>query len=135
MEKVQDRLEFIAPLPPGDCSPNAHVHWRRKHKAAKPYREEAAILFRALGKGWNPGKVRLSFVFFCGPTIDKRYRPLDCENALSSVKPLIDGFVDGGMCPSDSYKWLSIGSIEIRRTKRDCEGKAHIQITVERVEP
>lgn len=133
MATVTRTLEFIAPLPPEDCSPNAHVHWRRKHKAAKPYREEAAILFRALGKGWTPGKVRLSFVFFCGPTIDKRYRPLDCENALSSVKPLIDGFVDGGMCPSDSYKWVSIGSIEIRRTVKDCQGKAHIHITIERI--
>lgn len=127
-------LSIVAPLPPGDCSQNAHTHWRNKHKASAPYREHCSYLFRqAAGKSWQPSRVRLSFVFWCGKTPDKRYRPLDCENALASVKPMIDGFVDAGMCKSDSYRWVTIGGIEIRRTVKDCAGRAEVVVTVEEV--
>lgn len=129
------RLSFTLPLPPPECSPNYHGHWRGRHKATKAYRELARLSWLGLVKGWTPCKVRISAVFYCGPTVERRYRPLDISNAEGSLKAVIDGFVDGGMTPTDSYKWVTWGDVEIKRIKREHEGKAHVEVTVERLDP
>lgn len=43
------------------------------------------------------------------------YRPRDIQNAIGSLKAHIDGMVDAGIVPNDSFNWVSWGAVEIVR--------------------
>jgi hypothetical protein len=66
---------------------------------------------------------------------DGRYRPRDTANAIGSLKACIDGFVDAGLVPDDSHKWISWGTVDIYRDKKTVEkmggGKPRVEITLE----
>jgi hypothetical protein len=88
-------IELTLPWPPKDLSPNARVHWSRRSKAAKAYRElcfwEAKRLLAA--GGWQDlpeeGDLHL-WIDFYPP--DRRHR--DDDNMLASFKAGRDGLAD-----------------------------------------
>jgi hypothetical protein len=122
------------PLPPRECSQNYHGHWRRVHASVKEYRETCALLFRQAAPGWKARPVRVSAEFFCGPSVEPRYRPLDIGNAIGSLKAAIDGLVDGGMSPSDSHKDVVWGDVRLFRAKKEHQGRACVVLTMEALE-
>ena len=78
------------PWPPKELSPNARVHWAKKAKAAKQYRELAwaqTLLTDAPCNWIGCYNVHLTF-----HPPDRRRRDLD--NMLASIKPGIDGMAD-----------------------------------------
>jgi crossover junction endodeoxyribonuclease RusA len=128
------RIEL--PLPPSDCSPNAHVHWRRKATATKFYREVARTM-AALAKAsldvpvvveteWYMGKSQVEKA--TGKTV--YYRPRDIQNANSSLKGAIDGLVDAGLIPDDNHKWLQWGRCSLYRSEKEHQGKLGVVLTI-----
>ena len=81
------------PWPPKELSPNARVHWAKKAKAAKQYRELAWAQTLLNGDADAPidwiecYNLRLTF-----HPPDRRRRDLD--NMLASIKAGIDGIAD-----------------------------------------
>lgn len=83
--------ELTLPWPPKDLNPNQRVHWSKKAKAAKDYRERCAWIARA--HEWNrwphEGKLHL-WIDFYPP--DKRAR--DDDNMIAAFKSGRDGLAD-----------------------------------------
>ena len=78
----------------------------------------------------NVKPIVISTTWYMGPTYDPRYRPLDSTNANAALKAAIDGFVDAGLVPNDSYKFVSLMPPTLFRSKKEHEGKAEIIVEV-----
>lgn len=72
----------------------------------------------------------VSAVFYQGATKDRRYRPLDVGNAITSLKHAIDGLVDAGLLPNDGHKWLNWGSVALFRGAKQHQGRAEVVLTL-----
>lgn len=119
------------PLPLKGCSQNFHGHWRTRAAHTKEAREAARLLAHGI-KSEQP--IQISMVFHCGPSLDNRhYRPLDIANAIAAMKPMVDGFVDAGLVPSDSHRWVSWGTVVLNRTKQTHLGRAYVEVTIREV--
>ena len=72
-----DRVSLVLPLPPGECSPNARVHYMAKANAVRRYRGLSSEMGRvnAPSKPWPAAMVRIEFFHK-----DKRRR--DPDNGL-----------------------------------------------------
>ena len=97
-------------MPPAALSPNSRLHFRRKAKIVKEWRELTHLTTmvaiqrqRIRGKWeraiWSP--------IFTWP--DRRRR--DEDNACSRCKPLLDGIVDAGLIPDDDKYHLERGQV------------------------
>lgn len=88
-------VELTLPWPPKDLSPNARVHWSKRSKAAKAYREacfwEAKRLLAA--GGWQDlpaeGDLHLWLDFY---PPDRRHR--DDDNLIAAFKAGRDGIAE-----------------------------------------
>lgn len=80
---------LVLPWPPAQLSPNARVHWRVRHRAAKHYRQACAILARAACLSVPDGALELH-IEFVPP--DRRHR--DDDNLIASFKAGRDGIAD-----------------------------------------
>ena len=58
-----DRVSLVLPLPPGECSPNARVHYMAKANAVRRYRGRSSEMGRvnAPSKPWPAAMVRIEF--------------------------------------------------------------------------
>ena len=72
-----DRVSLVLPLPPGECSPNARVHYMAKANAVRRYRGLSSEMGRvnAPSEPWPAAMVRIEFFHK-----DKRRR--DPDNGL-----------------------------------------------------
>ncbi len=113
-------VRFEIDLPPKVLSPNLAqgVHWGRKGPAAREYRALAMVRCREAANGKRFGRARISFLFGLRdrrPAAvrreDARYHPSDFDNAVGSLKALIDGIVDAGVIPDDSWRHLECGEV------------------------
>jgi crossover junction endodeoxyribonuclease RusA len=94
------------PLPPRALSPNARVHWSVRARETKAYRYVCGLIARAAKpKEWDACAVAFQVEYRCSRGCDG-YMALDVANAMAAIKPLPDGFVDAGIAPNDSKKWL-----------------------------
>lgn len=86
--KLGVMLKF--PWPAKELSPNARVHWSKKHKASKRLRTESYIITNASNMkiDWE-GDIHL-WIDFYPP--DKRHR--DQDNMISACKSMLDGMAD-----------------------------------------
>jgi Holliday junction resolvase RusA-like endonuclease len=105
--------------------------------ALEAYRDS---LFSTTGDyPWGSVPIRISATFYThqSPLTAGRYRPRDCDNALRSIKPVLDGIKDAGLVKDDGAKWVSIGEIKIISSKTDklSNGEPRVVLTVEQVEP
>jgi len=96
-------VTIVLPLPAPALSPNARVHWAKKAKATKAYRNHAwSEAKTATWDGstyrpprWERAEVRATFYF-----PDRRRR--DRDNMLASLKSAFDGIADAGIVVNDS---------------------------------
>lgn len=95
-------ITIVLPLPDKCLSPNARVHWAKKAKFVKAYRERAkwfcAIEVFNLKKSWRKAKYTARFYF---PNNRRR----DADNAIASIKSVLDGVADAGLVVNDSGLW------------------------------
>ena len=93
---------IVLPLPDKCLSPNARVHWAKKAKVVKAYRERAkwfcSLEVYRLKKPWQKAKYTARFYF-----PDNRRR--DADNAIASIKSALDGVADAGLVVNDSGLW------------------------------
>lgn len=109
------KLTVELPLPARELSPNAHIHWREKHRATVAARKSSWYWFqRSLPKAWRHAPVLLDVIYRYA-TLQSGYRPRDVQNAIAALKPAIDGMVDAGVVPDDSWEWVQWGRVQIVR--------------------
>lgn len=77
------------PWPPKELSPNARVHWGKRSKLAKTYRETCRLLCKQTGVTAPAGRALLVLEFV---PPDRRRR--DDDNMVSSFKAGRDGLAD-----------------------------------------
>lgn len=81
---------IVLPWPPKDLSPNARLHWSKKSKAAKAYREACRVITLQAGEkiDWE-GDIHV-WIDFYPP--DRRAR--DDDNMIAAFKSGRDGMAD-----------------------------------------
>ena len=89
MSAAREGASVTLPWPPRELSPNARVHWAKRSKVAKAYRQRCGWLTKAAGLPVPDGVVHL-WVMFCPP--DRRRR--DDDNAIAAFKAGRDGIAD-----------------------------------------
>lgn len=94
---MSESISFMLPLPSKELSPNSRVHWARKARAVKYYRNIARLIAsqHRPNKPWRAAEIQFAFTF-----MNRRNR--DRDNLLSSLKSAVDGFADAGIVANDS---------------------------------
>jgi crossover junction endodeoxyribonuclease RusA len=78
------------PWPPKELSPNATLHWAKKAKYKKMYRETCWVLtLESKVTVDSLGKIPITITFY---PPDKRHR--DADNMVASIKAGLDGVAD-----------------------------------------
>jgi crossover junction endodeoxyribonuclease RusA len=78
------------PWPPKELSPNSTLHWAKKAKYKKMYRETCWVLaLESKVKVDTLGKIPITITFY---PPDKRHR--DADNMVASIKAGLDGIAD-----------------------------------------
>jgi crossover junction endodeoxyribonuclease RusA len=114
------------PLPPKDLSPNARVHWGRRHRHSKVYREAAraatleATMDSSIGLDWSRAEVQTVFYHR-----DRRKR--DQDNLIAMMKSAYDGIAD--LLSVDDVGW-----VHVRIERRIDKGDPRVEVTLTRVE-
>lgn len=157
-------LVLKIPLPPHGCSPNSAGHENFQLTGiANAWMRDRAKTIAAVNKpkGWTHQKIRISSVWYMGPTPEEiaikaadaanggkgkgrvkgvarswavKYRPIDSSNAGSAMKPAIDGLVDAGLVPKDNHRWVAVAPPILYRQKKEHKGLAYIELTIQQVE-
>jgi len=82
--------QVCLPWPPKELSPNSTLHWAKKAKFKKMYREACWVLtLEAKLKVVGLGKIPIEVTFY---PPDKRHR--DADNMVASIKAGLDGLAD-----------------------------------------
>ena len=83
-------MRVTFPFPPKELSPNSRLHWAKRAKAVKSYRQECMIIARNAGLrvDW-PGQVHLWVTFF-----RPNRRRYDDDGLFSRFKAGRDGIAD-----------------------------------------
>ena len=105
---------LIFPFPPSDLSPNARVHWGKKAKAFKAYKESCMWLCK--GKKGLKGASKFK-VTFLPPDARRR----DTDNMLGAAKGLFDALSAVTGVDDSKFEWTCSRGAPV----------AHGQVTVE----
>lgn len=130
MTDADKAITIRLPLPPRELSPNARVHWGRRHRHSKAYRAIARVaamegtMDTALGLDWSHSEVKTTFYHR-----DKRKR--DGDNLIAMMKSAYDGIAD--FLNVDDVGWIHVRierlidrsdpRVEVVLTKVEAEGK------------
>ena len=109
------RYKITLPYPHRDLGPNRarNVHWGRKAKLVREYREEAYIQARAELFELSPPQHKTLNSRATFYVKDKRKR--DRDNLQAMLKPAFDGFQDAGLVEDDC--WITHHPCEIKYDK------------------
>lgn len=113
-------LTVTLPWPDKALSPNARVHWAKKHKVTNSAKEIAWYAARGFERSIAVAKKAQASVTFHPP--DKRKRDLD--NMLASCKAYFDGIATATGC--DDSKW----DISIKRAEPIKGGRVVVELSV-----
>lgn len=130
-------ITIVGPLPSPQCAHNSRAHYMVKARAVKAIRSLTAWTAKSevLARKWDGMKpVVIDIVYACCRGCGG-YEPRDIANALDAIKGGVDGLVDAGVMPDDSRKWLTIGRLELKTSKAECQalGGAGVYYTVRSV--
>lgn len=146
-----ERLEFFVDIPPAECSQNTMAHRLEKYQAQQLYKAQCvAYIYQQFKEVPQCHPCRITTEWWCGggegntgivrPLYAlglKGYSPVfpkDYDNAVSSLKYMVDAIRDSGMIPDDSLRYLRGMDITQHRTKSEHCAKRFIKVTLERVE-
>jgi crossover junction endodeoxyribonuclease RusA len=94
---MTDSIRIRLPWPSRHLSPNARLHWAQRHKAVRAARAEAfALAKQALtDHQWQrPRDLSRPIAFTVSLLPPANGRRRDFDNAIASLKPLLDGLAD-----------------------------------------
>lgn len=110
-------LEIIVnQLPPEECSPNYHGHWRKRYQASKIY--NAAVFYEAINKrNEELSKSQKALFPFTKARVDvtlvfKDDRVRDEDNHRARFKPGLDALVDAAIILSDSHEYIELSAMQ-----------------------
>lgn len=93
--RQSEAVIVVRMTPPREVSPNARVHFRRRARAVAAFRAEAAKAAQFESEGTSafcgrmlPVELSAEIAWCCGR------KRLDQDNAIASLKPLVDGISD-----------------------------------------
>lgn len=131
------QIVLSIPLPPKDLGGNSRVHFGARAKATAQYKRDVApaiILARPAVPLRTP--VVIKYEYFThqlrarGKRVpDGRYRPRDYDNAIRAMKAFQDALVDHGVIPSDSRKFVKLGTVEIL-SHAESKGQMGVRVTI-----
>lgn len=110
--ETKPTLTIELPLPPQELRPNARVHWAKKARKVKEYRNRSKwVALHAIGErgdlafGDPDGEVVCPFPIE-QPTVrvtmlNKTARKMDQDNLIASMKSAMDGLTDAGVWTDD----------------------------------
>lgn len=132
-------MTFEIPLPPAGLSPNARLHWAAlsRFKAAYKAVVTAKARVEKRKQGWEPdGVLVIDYDWFMAKRMngDGLCRPRDLDNAIATMKVVQDALVDAGVCPADSAKHVRLGTVTLRRNRKEHGGRQGIVITVRKAD-
>ena len=96
-------VSFTFNAPAARLSLNDRRHWANKARIAKDWRDTTAIIagnhaiLSKLPKPLGPSNVHVEFVV-------GTHRRRDADNAMATLKPMVDGLVDAGWCSDDDSR-------------------------------
>ena len=90
-------LDF--PWPPKELSPNARIHWAKKARAFKAYKE--ACLWTGKAAGWSLHGAKRFKATFCPP--DKR--KYDLDNLVARIKAIGDALAVLTAVDDSEFEW------------------------------
>lgn len=83
-------MRITLPYPPKELNPNGRLHWAKKHKVTKKYRQDCRLLvLRSRAKITWDGLIHIRIMFY---PPDRRRR--DDDNMLAAFKAGRDGVAD-----------------------------------------
>jgi len=147
-------FRFEIPLPSLGNSPNHHCSHRLKAPSIAASRADGARAMRkVLKRGWEAVPVRVKHEWYMALTpfeiaieqtrrpgkktirpIDiVKCRPKDAQNAIGCLKAAVDGFVDAGLVPDDTAKWVQWGDCVLHRNAKAHGGRSCVVITLEAI--
>lgn len=107
------------------ASPNNRGHWRKLYRIKKAMREAAQWAWVAAGKPVSDVPVRYSILI-------RRARRIDGDNAIACCKPLIDGLFHKAVTPSDSGRWVTLGTVT-QETGKKWKLAPEVVVTIEKL--
>lgn len=100
-------VTITLPLPPALLSGHNKGHWRSRAGVIKAMRQQAFLAAKS-----HAVKLESAGVWYLFLLPNKRRR--DVANLVQCCKPYIDGIVDAGVVPDDSWKYLWIEHAKAR---------------------
>jgi Holliday junction resolvase RusA-like endonuclease len=110
---------YKVPLPPNRLSPNRTIgsigQRMAMANATKKYRTVIRNITSECVEARLEKHITVHMMWYLRRTKTSRetYHPRDVGNAVSAAKALFDGIVDAEVIEDDTYKHLSLGSVEI----------------------
>lgn len=97
-------VTLTVPRPHVLWSTNERLHWSRRHRLTRAWRDAFTVYARANRQGALP---QPSFVYVTLPVPDARRR--DPHNYVGTVvKAVVDGLVSGGWWPDDTPEYVRV---------------------------
>jgi Holliday junction resolvase RusA-like endonuclease len=117
-------------LPPIQASPNKRFHWGTRARFIRIYREQCSYLIRQATqrKRAMSGMVTIDLDFYLcrGMNAEGLYLPKDPDNALAASKAAWDALKDAGVIKGDSKKYVKIGNVNLRTSRKEHGGKTEL---------
>ena len=131
------RIVLAIPLPPRALGGNSRVHFGERARATKEYQKDVLpAIVAARPKVPLRLPVTISYHFYChqfrvrGKRIkDGRYRPLDDDNAIRSMKAFVDALVIHQLVPTDKHRDVRIGEVKIT-PHSEAEGRMGVAVFI-----
>lgn len=97
-------IKFPAPTHPLSVNESNRLHWATRRRRLQPWKKEAMYAWLEQVPFWTPGPVVISVSL----PFERNGRR-DPHNYTSTVvKSIIDGLIEGGMCPDDTSDWVTV---------------------------
>lgn len=131
-------IVLSVPLPLKALGGNSRVHFAVRAKAVAAYKcDVSPAILAARPQVPLRTPVVVSYEYFThqlrtgqGRRIpDGHYRPRDYDNAIRAMKPFQDALVDHGVIPSDSRKFVKLGTVEIL-SHAESKGQMGVRVTI-----
>lgn len=108
-----DRVKVIIELPWPDPKLHAHAkgHWRGKVNPTSTARAYCGLLCKQVTDRMQSASIRYRFY---APDNLRR----DAANLVQACKPYVDGIVDAGIIPDDSWQFLRLAGVEVEIDKK-----------------
>ena len=119
-------IRITVPGDNGSLSPNraGGTHWSKTSKARKSAKNRALIAWQKAGRpvAQGPFPVRVEVTI-------RRGRVMDRDNALASLKAVIDGLFKGNVTPDDSTAYIAL-QIPVQETGKQWIGREEVEFRI-----